>query len=121
MADDFSELARLLASSPVQSIEGGVERENPLGWWGPKTATDDKPWHIPESKIGEMPYRYQGVALHGLLAAIAARMGQPVAMWGNAAYGLGSHLAGLHDPVARPEPQMPMPVYPMRNKLAGDK
>ena len=118
MADD---LARLLASSPVQSLEGGVERENPLGWWGPKTATDDKPWYIPESKIGELPYRYQGVVFHGLLAALAAASRQPGAMWGNLSYILGSHLAGLHDPVPRPEAQMPMPVYPLRNKLAGDE
>ncbi len=47
--------------------------------WGP-----DMPWYLPESMVGDVPYRYQGIGLHSGLAALP---GMPLwARLGNLGY-----------------------------------
>ena len=103
---------------PAQSLEGAEQRSSPNGLWGPKTATNDEAHYLPESLVGELPYRYQGVALHGLLAAL--RYGGP-GLFGrllqignvltNGGYVAGSLASGRTAPVRRVEDQLPMPRY----------
>jgi len=112
MADWDNRLAQI---DQAMSLEGGVAR-NKLGmsiWGVPKTKETDMPYYLPRELVGDIPYRYQGVALHSLLAAIPPVGG--LASLGNAGYALGSYLLGRTDPDPTVESQLPpAPTYPKR-------
>jgi hypothetical protein len=88
-------------------------------WWtGRPVAPGDAPWYLPEDMVGDIPYRYQGVGLHGALGygflRDAARRGpgsRGAAALGlaNLGYALGSYLTG------RTQPRSPPPS----NSLSG--
>ncbi len=97
MPENQEELARILAGhvSPKgddfnleKAVVDGLSRQK----WG-----KDAPWYLPESLVGDIPYRYQGVGLHGAIAAAGLPMGPPgwlFATLPNAAYVGGTMLAG---------------------------
>jgi hypothetical protein len=118
---DIDTLAKILAQKPEQpkeqnSLEGGIQRQNPIGWWGPKTATDDAPYYLPESLVGDWLYRHQGVLLHGGMAAL------PMATFPrllNALYAGGTMALGRTAPTKRvdlPAPELPPDLPPELKK-----
>ena len=71
-----------LAIKPEQNpLEDGIRNSLAQQQWG-----KDMPWYLPRELVGDTAYRYQGVALHGALAALAARYRQALPFWGNAGY-----------------------------------
>jgi hypothetical protein len=110
-AHDRSENQEVWQQYPPQSFQGAEAHYPSRSLWGPpQTKESDFPWYIPESMIGELPYRYQGVGLHGLLAAMPP--------WGlasaaNLAYVLGTLALGRTAPLPHVEDQTPPPPsYP---------
>ena len=106
--------------------EGAQQRAWPNGLWGPKTATDDASYYLPESLVGELPYRYQGVALHGALAGMPGSL-RPLLQWFNAirafnaGYALNSAMGERTNPVSRAESQLPQPPsYPPEQPSLAD-
>ena len=80
----------------------------------------DAPWYLPEAMIGDLPYRYQGVAVH---SGLAASPGMPawarLANLGYVGYALGSgrtqrpRIADLDFPAEATDPAVP----PSLNRL----
>ena len=75
--------------SDAFDLERAYQRNLEHQKWG-----TDAPWYLPESLVGDVPYRYQGVALHGLLGAAGLLAGQPLVAWPNLAYAGGTIAAG---------------------------
>ena len=66
-------LEELLRSYTPSGAGDGVVLTDPRrsapGFFRPN---GDLPWHLPEAMVGDLPYRYQGVALHGAIAGLVA-------------------------------------------------
>lgn len=104
-------LSRRAALDPSLSPEGAPQRSNPNGFWGPKTASDDMPWYLPESLVGDLGYRYQGVATHGAMAALPFGNAVSLGRLLNALYAGGTMALGRTDPTKRVSDQLPDRSY----------
>ena len=108
-------LGRSETEPPVverNSLEGARQRQNPVGWWGPKTSIDDAPYYLPASRVGELPYRYQGVAAHGGMALLPGGGYATLAKVLNALYAGGTIALGRTAPVKKVDDYISPPAYP---------
>lgn len=69
-------------------LEKSVSDNLALQKWG-----KDAPWYLPESLVGDIPYRYQGVGLHGL-AGLSLMPFAPLLGLANLGYATGTIALG---------------------------
>lgn len=75
--DTARRYAHKASGGPVGMAEGGDAKSKEVADYVERTyQRPDMPWYLPESAVGDKAYRHQGVALHGLLAALSALTGR---------------------------------------------
>ncbi len=76
MSDDA--LARALASKTGDAGDGFNLEKSVIDSLSRQKWGKDAPWYLSEESVGDIPYRYQGLALHGGLAALGLAIRQPI-------------------------------------------